>query len=41
MGDKIQVDKSDLISKPNFNFIGFKEVENKYKELFYNPKNIK
>ena len=33
---ELPIDKVDLISKPVFKFTDFKEVENKYKELFYN-----
>ena len=36
MNEEVQVDKVELISSPNFKFTDFKEVENKYKELFYN-----
>lgn len=33
---ELEIDKVDLVSKPVFKFTDFKEVENKYKELFYN-----
>lgn len=36
MNEEVQVDKVELISSPDFKFTDFKEVENKYKELFYN-----
>ena len=36
MNEEVQVDKVELISLPDFKFTDFKEVENKYKELFYN-----
>ena len=36
MNEEVPVAKVELISSPDFKFTDFKEVENKYKELFYN-----
>ncbi len=36
MNEEVNVDKVELVSKPAFKFTDFKEVENKYKELFNN-----
>ena len=34
MDEELQLDKIELLSKPNFKFTDFKEVEDKFKELF-------
>lgn len=35
MNEELALDKVDLLSKPDFKFTDFKEVEDKFKELFY------
>lgn len=35
MNEELPLDKVDLMSEPNFKFTDFKEVEDKFKELFY------
>ena len=39
-GIELEVEKSDLLSKPVFKFEEFASVENRYKELFYKLTNI-
>lgn len=36
MNEEVNVDKVELVSKPAFKFTDFKDVENRYKELFNN-----
>ena len=36
MNEEVNVDKVELVSKPDFKFTDFKDVENRYKELFNN-----
>lgn len=35
MNEELKVDKVELLSSPDFKFTDFKEIEDKYKELFY------
>ena len=37
---ELEVEKSDLLSKPIFKFEEFASVESRYKELFYKLTNI-
>ena len=35
MNEKLNIDKVELLTSPDFKFTDFKEVEHKFKELFY------